>query len=292
MAYRAAPGHNGFFLEVVTHLCNVQNFKCSARTSEQSSPYFTVSQLGLSPWQKQLTDCLSKYDLRYDLGGLAIAKVWGLATLGEYTAVCVTFHPGDMVEYTITSLERAMIIFGHQKLPENGWSHISHVPWAARELNLRDANTVYSEIVSSVLEFSREDLSVLCKRIVYAAACVGLLMFSLDISKVNLSEAAFRWLARHNEVDLSEELSLCTELKRRHTGDNDVETGEVAKAGISPRSKAILESDKVQSVLEVCEVCGEGIGWYNIREARCAAGHSFGMELLDVGERRLTIVAV
>lgn len=278
MAYRPASGPYDFFLEVVTHLCSVQIFERSARLSEQSPPYCTFNRLGSSPWQTQLTDCLSRYDLKYDLGGLAFAKVWGLVTLGDYTAVCVTFHPGDMVEYTITSLERATIIFGRQEPLENRPSQISHLPWAVGVLHPRDANVVHSEIVSSVLEFTRKDLSKLCKRILYAAAYVGLLTFAIDKSKVNLSEAAFRWLAHHNEIDLSEELGLCTELQKNHTVDNDVNTGEAAKASISPRSKAILKSDLVQSVLEVCEICGEGIGWYSIREAQCAAGHSFGME--------------
>lgn len=292
MVYRPAPGLDGFMLEVVTHLCNVHIFKRSARISEQSPPFSTLGRLGSPPWLKQLTDSLSQYDLRYDLGGLAIAKVWGLATLGDYTAVCVTFHPGDMVEYTITSLERATIIFGHQELPENQLSRISHLPWAGAELRLRDANSIYPEIVSSILEFPRNDPSKLCERILYAAACASLLIFTLNKSKVNLSQVAFQWLAHHDEVDLSEELNLCTELLRHHTTDDDADSGEAVKVGITPRARAVLKSHQVQSVLEVCEICGEGIGWYSIQEARCAAGHSFGMESLDVSERRLTNILV
>lgn len=280
MAYRPAPGLDDLMLEVVTHLSNVQIFKRSARLSEQSSPCSTLSRLDSSPWQKQLADSLSKYDLRYDLGGLAFAKVWGLATLGDYTAVCVTFHPGDMVEYTITSLERATVIFGHQERLETEPSHISHLPWAPTKVSLQDANSIYPEIVSSVLEFPRQHLSILCKRIVYAAACVGLLMFNLDKSKVDLSLAAFQWLAHDDDVDLSEELNMCTELRRQPTTDNDADAdpGEAAKASIAPRSRAILKSGHGQSVLEVCEICGEGIGWDGIQEARCAGGHTFGME--------------
>lgn len=278
MAYRPAPGIDNFFLEMVTHLCHVQIFKRSANTPEQSRPSSTLIRLNSSPWQKQLTDCLSKFDLLYDLGGLAFAKAWGLATLGDYTAVCVTFHPGDMVEYTINSAERATIIFGRQELLENGLSHVSHVPWAVGELHPRDANMVHSEIVSSVLGFTRKGLGKLCKKMVYAAACVGVLSFTLDRSMIALCGAAFRWLALDNNADLIEELSIYTELQKHHAVHSDVDSGEAAKPTIAARSKAVFESGQIQSILEVCEICGEGIGWYSIQEARCAAGHSFGME--------------
>ena len=279
MAYRPALESDEFFLEVVTHLCNVQIFKRSASPSEEFPHCSTLTRRCSSPWQKQIADCLSKYDLRYDLGGLAIAKVWGLATLGDYTAVCVTFHPGDMVEYTITSIERATVIFGRQEVSEHGVSHISDLPWAVGESHPRDANTDYAEIVSSVLGFNRESLHEVCQKILYAAACAGVLLSTLDKSIVPLSEAAFRWLAHHNEAELSEELSLCQEIQKHHSLDPDVDTGATAKLSISARSKVMLESDQRQSILEQCEICGEGIGWYSFQEARCAAGHCFGMSL-------------
>ena len=287
MACRPAPRIDDFFLEVVTHLCHVQIFKHSTNASKQFSPRSALARLDSSPWQKQLNDYLSKFDLRYDLGGLTFAKVWGLATLGDYTAVCATFHPGDMVEYTITSVETATIVFGLQELDESGSTHRSHLPWAVGGLHPRNQDIIYSEIVSSVLAFTREGLGKLCKRIVYAAACAGVLLSTVENPMVNLCENAFRWLARQTGADMTEELNLCTKSQEHHTVDNSVKTREAANLIVNARSKAMLESDQLQSVLEMCEVCGEGIGWYSNREARCAAGHSFGTDSpqVDLSER-------
>ncbi|KAI9872282.1 MAG: hypothetical protein M1830_001825 [Pleopsidium flavum] len=275
MTYCLDPDTSDLCLEVVTHLSNVQVFRHIVNSPVNAVPYATLTSHSLPQWQKNMAECLTKFNIRHDLGGLAFTKTWGLANLGNYAAACITLHPGDMVEYTITSAERAMIVFGHQATFNGGPSDSHLLPWTATPPVSRELSTICSEFVTSVLRFPRERFDKLCKRIVYAAACVGTFPTYVDRSVVDLSEDAFGWLANHDGVDMSEELVLCGRSRQRYDLDGGVGVGEAAKVNISARSREILQSNAAQGALEVCEICGEGIGWHSLQEARCALGHAY-----------------
>ncbi|KAI9869746.1 MAG: hypothetical protein M1830_005138, partial [Pleopsidium flavum] len=276
MTYCLDPDTSDLCLEVVTHLSNVQVFRHHVNPPVNAIPNATLTSHSRPQWQKNMADCLTKFNIRHDLGGLAFTKTWGLANLGNYAAACMTLHPGDMVEYTITSAERTTIVFGHQAAFNGGPSDSYLLPWTATPPVSRELSTICSEFVSSVLRFPRERFDKLCKRIVYAAACVGTFPPYVDRSVVDLSEDAFGWLANHDGVDMSEELVLCGRLRQRYDLDGSVGVGEAAKVNISARSREILQSKFAQGALEVCEICGEGIGWHSLQEARCALGHVYG----------------
>lgn len=60
-----------------------------------------------------MAEVRTKYDVENDLGGLALAKVWGVASCKSLVAACFTLHPGDMVEYIQTAEERATVVFSY-----------------------------------------------------------------------------------------------------------------------------------------------------------------------------------
>ncbi len=279
MTYRLDPDTGDICLEVVTHLSHVQVFRYTINAPANAIPYATLTPHSPPQWQKSMADCLTKFNIRRDLGGLAFMKTWGLANLRNYAAACITLHPGDMVEYTISSAERATIVFGYQATIEGGLSDSYLLPWTATQRQSRELSMICSEFVSSVLGFPREGLGKVCKRILYAAACVSTFVPDVDRSLVDLSGDALRWLANHDGVDMSEELGLCARLRESYDLDDNVGVGVVAKGNISARSRQTLVSNDAQDVLEVCAICGEGIGWYSLQEARCAVGHVYGTKM-------------
>jgi hypothetical protein len=62
---------------------------------------------------KPLKEALSAFDADNDLGGKAKAKIWGLAHSpnSEYTAIISTFHPGDLLEYSIPVHEYSTVFY-------------------------------------------------------------------------------------------------------------------------------------------------------------------------------------
>ncbi|KAI9780963.1 MAG: putative zinc transporter msc2 [Geoglossum umbratile] len=65
-------------------------------------------------WAQAISSHLASFDSRHNLGGLALAKTWGLARspMGGFIAVCFTLHPKGMIEYAIRSNESCRVVFG------------------------------------------------------------------------------------------------------------------------------------------------------------------------------------
>jgi hypothetical protein len=62
-------------------------------------------------WREQIENNLALFSVQNDLGGRCKAKVWGLTSspLGDYIAVCTSFHPSDMIEYGIPTDRRGTV---------------------------------------------------------------------------------------------------------------------------------------------------------------------------------------
>lgn len=277
MIYRLDPVTSDLFVELVTHLSCVQVFQHIIKSSADGKLYATLTPHGPPQWQKQMTNCLAKFNIQHDLGGLAFTKTWGLADSRHLAATCITLHPGDMAEYTITSIERSTVVFGHQAAIERNASG-SNVPlWIATESQYRDPRMICFDFVSSVLHFPRESLDKVCKKILYAAACIAISLPELDKDLIGLIGDALRWLAAHDGVNMDEELGLFTRSQQPYGFDDSLGFDEAVRINIPARRKGNLAFKGAQDVFEICEICGEGIGWYSLREAKCAAGHAFGM---------------
>jgi hypothetical protein len=68
-------------------------------------------------WAQAISFHLASFDSRHDLGGLALAKTWGLARspMGGFIAACVTLHPKGMIEYVTHSNESCRVVFGMER---------------------------------------------------------------------------------------------------------------------------------------------------------------------------------
>src|SRR5262249_52086996 len=86
-------------------------------------------------WIHQIRDIRDKFDAEHDLGGLAIAKVWGLASNENWLVACATLHPGDLVEYLTPASEKAILIFASLDLIEGDSSgqQRPRIPWTLKQ---------------------------------------------------------------------------------------------------------------------------------------------------------------
>ena len=212
-------------------------------------------------WKNQLDDVRERFDLDCDLGGLAIARVWGLASHRGLAAAAITLHPGDMVDYRTTSGERTSIVFSPASLhsPNNelsisGQSSVNLSP----EFLQAKRETVLGYILFSY--DSDTNTFPWSQRLLYAAACctaVG----SRNQELISQAKHTLEWLAATAEIDLTEEISTCS-----------TPGGKKIKA----RSTEQLEGS-LNTIYEICSICDAGIGWHSPQEAQCASGHLFGI---------------
>ncbi|KAL8747217.1 MAG: hypothetical protein Q9190_000883 [Brigantiaea leucoxantha] len=63
-----------------------------------------------STLQDQMKELHKAWDHRNDMGGMSVMKTWGVAVWDNYVASCISFHPGDMIEYTLANNERCVIV--------------------------------------------------------------------------------------------------------------------------------------------------------------------------------------
>ncbi|PKY01022.1 hypothetical protein P168DRAFT_334957 [Aspergillus campestris IBT 28561] len=209
-------------------------------------------------WKNQLDDVRERFDLDCDLGGLAIARVWGLASHRGLAAAAITLHPGDMVDYRTTSGERTSIVFSPASLhsPNNELSISGQTPI---DLSPEFLQAKRETVLGSILFSFDNDTNTFpwSQSLLYAAACctaVG----SRNQDLLSQAKHTLEWLAAAAEVDLTDEISTCStpggKIKARSTEQLD-------------------ESDN--TMFEVCTICDAGIGWHSPQEAQCASGHLF-----------------
>ncbi|KAL9044239.1 MAG: hypothetical protein Q9214_002608 [Letrouitia sp. 1 TL-2023] len=113
------PGEEMFF----DHVSGIS--VCSSRDDEKKYIYISKILSGLevlhveqdsykklktSPLQDRMRDLHEEWDYENDMGGFSIMKTWGVASWGSSVASCVSFHPGDMAEYTLPKDEICIII--------------------------------------------------------------------------------------------------------------------------------------------------------------------------------------
>lgn len=225
-----------------------------------SSSKSTVRQ---PPWTKKMRDIREQFDLDKDLGGLAIARIWGLASYHGLVAAVVTAHPGDEVVYATTMKESCTIIFssGNLAKEEFGDPMLPTTILDGSPCHLRRRREAVIEFVLSH-ESESDDINhnTWSQRIAYSAACCAI----LESGNEKLNSLALRVLERLAVVtgaDLTEEMDKCS------AGPKPIP--------ISPKSPAQLGGPG-GSIFEKCDICDAGISWFSAREAQCETGHLFG----------------
>ncbi|KAJ5087077.1 hypothetical protein NUU61_008384 [Penicillium alfredii] len=211
-------------------------------------------------WKQVVEDFRERYDLDRDLGGLTVARIWGLACHNGVTAALFTRHPTNMVEYRVAADDRSTIIFSS----DDEASPVAH----KERGTARDRREVAIRLVLS--NFANSDESdPKTQHLVYHAACCAI----VDEHSESLQTQARQSLERLVTVtgaDLTAEIAQC------HQGS----------ASIPAKSLDQLTGPGGH-LFEQCEICNAGIGWFSVQEAQCMNGHLFtrcGLTFLAIQE--------
>lgn len=233
--------------------------------------------------QSRMSDCRMRFDNGHDLGGLSVMKTWGLTSLGGYIATCVTVHPGDMIEYTITSLERSTIVFGQVNDQER------RLPWErAAEQTVTEAEArarIIDTIFTAETDQDGKDRSVMTNRIIYAATCASMQLWdSFRFERLERAKKALRKLESVTDFAFVLEIAYIERLLAEQDADHEMQASQIQDLTQQISDDISLDTPTASRIHEMCSICGESIMWDSSDAARCARGHAFGMYLrLDQG---------
>lgn len=222
-------------------------------------------------WKQQVEEFRERFDIDHDLGGLAIARIHGLASHHGIVAAGFTLHPGDMIEYRIAAEERTTVVFSTGSSSTEDETLLPAL--AAHEIDRSPAylRAKRGAVLGIVLAIEPEDLgsNSWSQKLMYSAACCAIVE-SQNQALLSQSKAALVRLATITGADLSEEISKCAH------GSNF----------IGPKSSEQLNGPGAL-LYEKCDICDLGISWYSAQEAQCASGHLFvrcGLTFLPILE--------
>ncbi len=240
-----------------------------------------------SALHKQALQLRATYDRQNDYGGLTVVKSWGLATYKEYAAMCVTLHPGDMVDYLLASEERATILFStcdntclNTELEAFVWE---------RDSDSDETATAQRAILKVIFDNERQsrlDSAGLGYRIIYAAACASMLLWDAEsVQHLSLANTVLERLEQKTGVDFGLEINACSHLLNSPNIEMEEAAAVVAEATGSRNREDLATAVEI---FDVCSICAHAIKWQNLSEARCSQGHYFGWSTLPKHEIYIT----
>jgi glycerol-3-phosphate dehydrogenase len=212
-----------------------------------------------APWSDQIDDIRERFDIDRDLGGLAVSRVWGLASTQGLIAAAVTLHPGDMVEYRTNAEDRLTVVFSTvngMPLNTEDMPLLSGSPSKSIDLLRERRDVVLRYILQD--EGSNGARRALSPKVLYAAACCAIVQSECAEVLSNARNVLER-LGVTSGIDMTDEIARCS----------------APGSTIEAKPVEILNAPG-GDMLEKCEVCEAGIIWYSAQEAQCATGHVFG----------------
>lgn len=161
--------------------------KISTEIVRQSTVRYTTEWLERSPLVRKLQNFLKQEDRRRNLGGLAVLKTWGLASLPntDIVAACVSVHGGDMPEYSLPSKERSTVLF-----TADGGQEV--FPWQNVRPPIKDISVVQKDILKKISHYELIDnqvSSAFSRRIFQAASAARKLLAPNEASGLHLVPA-------------------------------------------------------------------------------------------------------
>ncbi|KAL5366271.1 transcription factor IIIC subunit delta N-term-domain-containing protein [Aspergillus floccosus] len=239
-------------------------------TASMTFPSIEEPQLSVAPWKTHIDEICDRFDIDRDLGGLAIARVWGLTSCRGIVVAAITRHPADMVEYRTSSEDLTVLVF-------SGANSACEEPKAfpTAQAILDTSPNILSVKRDVVLKYVLDidgrnyDVSPWSGKILYAAACCAIVQ-SKDETVLAQARKTLEWLATTTGVDLTEEISKCSS-----PGNT-----------IHPKTEEQI-SGPGQQVFERCDICDAALSWYSAQEAQCSDGHLFvrcGLSFLAIQE--------
>lgn len=157
------------------------------------------------------------------------------------------------------------------------------LPWEER------AGAVHSperdiiwRVMVSVLMFPRPFIVQhgLSKMMVYICACLALQLKPVNDDVRRLIDNALQWLQMTDHINLQSEIDRCRNAELLDPETMDMTNG-TRGPWHHPRTSAELRLSPSGDVFEICDICGEGIGWLDIHTAQCANNHLFGKRLFN-----------
>ena len=234
--------------------------------------------------------------MEHNLGQMTSIKTWGIASLGAYIAACVTVHPSAMVEYSMPSLEKSTIIFGHAAtLGKESFDQVEDenltFPWES-ETQLRAPPLAHAGPWSMILRDATSPVlycSILSCRLLYSSFCVRLMLGATEDMMKGLTIAALHTLARSLNTSFCQEIE-CLESAELASSDR-TRIVEMINSIVRLRSVSETETPSVHRLLEYCQIpeCSSPLFYTsNIYRARCSMGHIWSMFLNHAFMPRLT----
>lgn len=249
-------------------------FRVDSGDDIRDNPLDIFSQPFRTALYDQASAFQNDFDQQHDLGGLCYTKTWGLASWGPYAASGVTYHPGDMVEYTLTSGERSHIIFSFEHPADNRPDDVGFLRQDTSDsADSENKISVRLRILTLISQIPVTD-AFDCK-VVYSICCSALL--TCDLQTIELAEEAFRQLAVSMGLSMERELALLEDARISNLSMSQriERLRHIASSRSSPTTP---ERNPTKCVLwDLCSICEEVVVWASPTEAACIAGHQFGM---------------
>ncbi len=154
--------------------------KISTEIDDQTILQCTTERVESPPLVRKLQTLLNQEDRRRNLGGLAVLKTWGLASLPntDVVAACVSVHGGDMPEYSLPSKERSTVLFASDS--GQGMFPWQDVPQPAKDVSVVQKNILRK--ISHYDSFGNQVGSAFSWRIFQAASAARKLLIPVEDS--------------------------------------------------------------------------------------------------------------
>ncbi|KAL8961853.1 MAG: hypothetical protein Q9193_001653 [Seirophora villosa] len=249
-------------------------FRIDSGDDIRDNPLDIFSQPFRTALYDQASAFQNDFDQQHDLGGLCYTKTWGLASWGPYVASCVSYHPGDMVEYTLTSGERCHIIFSFEDPADNRPDNVGFLRQDTSDsADSENKISVRLRILTLISQIPVTD-AFDCK-VVYSICCSAFL--TRDLQTIGLAEEAFRQLAVSMGISMEQELALLEDARISNLSmSRRIERlRHIASSRSSPTTPERTPTKRV--LWDLCSICEEVVVWASTTEAACIAGHQFGM---------------
>ncbi|KAL8815287.1 MAG: hypothetical protein Q9223_005562 [Gallowayella weberi] len=264
LAFTSIPGH--VVLHVSSLLSGSFSFHIPPDVPSDGKDKAQVASPYKAAVQDQVSLLQRDFDRDYNLGGQSHAKTWGMASWNTYVASCITLHPSDMVEYSIPSDQRCLVIFS-QENDSSGQANDAIFPWQEISNSVqRESCPAVLERVLDVLNENDMPQDIAGRKTSYNICCAAII--SADIHDWKPVQEILQKLSVSTGMSLDAEISIVDEIKgSRVTLPQRIEKlREIASARIADGNRSVQ-----QHFHSFCSFCEKLITWQSLDEAHYEA---------------------
>ena len=222
-----------------------------------------------------------KYGLKSNIGSDVELRSWGVASLNDLVATCITVHPTKMIDYTAPFEGNSTIIFDTSDGDNNAKNMF---PWQS-SVEVDIVNTQKSILDTMADQISLRTLTTnsLDLKIAYTAFC-GVLLLSDEkyLYRPQMLQAAMGILdviERHASIDLQLERQALSSINTLQLSNQEL-SKIVRKMTLARGQDKSNIGNPENDLLDVCPFCPESQGaipFDDFTAAYCQQRHPFGM---------------